>query len=270
MTGEAFGEQAPLRVRPIPDQAGLRQRKRSYRDYPLVSSPASREPLVDLKAHGLRGENYYASDRNPPHYSPVPGAISGIWVRLGVAARLRAIDEQLRRSGLALYFFDGWRPTEVQAYFHDRWMPEHLRACRPELTEPEIKAEVEKYWAEPTRKPDSPSPHITGGAVDLTLCWADTGLSLWMGSLFDDVTEIAHTDHFEKAPNTLLSTSAQEARANRRLLYWTMVQAGFSAHPNEWWHFSFGDQMWACLTGAPAGFYGIATLDAPRAAEAAE
>jgi D-alanyl-D-alanine dipeptidase len=26
-----------------------------------------------------------------------------------------------------------------------------------------------------------------------------------------------------------------------------MVSAGFQQHPNEWWHFSYGDQMWCYL-----------------------
>ncbi|WP_413325826.1 M15 family metallopeptidase [Synechococcus sp. MIT S9503] len=24
-----------------------------------------------------------------------------------------------------------------------------------------------------------------------------------------------------------------------------MTEAGFARHPNEWWHFSHGDQLWA-------------------------
>ncbi|MEO1402022.1 MAG: D-alanyl-D-alanine dipeptidase, partial [Cyanobacteria bacterium J06635_1] len=24
-------------------------------------------------------------------------------------------------------------------------------------------------------------------------------------------------------------------------------RAGFGQHPNEWWHFSYGDQLWAWL-----------------------
>ena len=58
----------------------------------------------------------------------------------------------------------------------------------------------------------------------------------------------------------IFSFSDEEARANRRLLHWLMVEEGFAGHPDEWWHFSWGDQMWAALTGAPAAHYGMATL----------
>ena len=35
---------------------------------------------------------------------------------------------------------------------------------------------------------------------------------------------------------------------------------GFSGHADEWWHFSWGDQMWAALTGSSAAHYGLAQL----------
>jgi D-alanyl-D-alanine dipeptidase len=38
-----------------------------------------------------------------------------------------------------------------------------------------------------------------------------------------------------------------------------MIEAGFASHPDEWWHYSYGDQMWAALTGAEAAHYGLAT-----------
>ena len=55
-----------------------------------------------------------------------------------------------------------------------------------------------------------------------------------------------------------MSFSNEEARANRRMLYWLMIEAGFTNHPDEWWHYSYGDQMWAKLSNKPAAFYGAA------------
>jgi D-alanyl-D-alanine dipeptidase len=31
---------------------------------------------------------------------------------------------------------------------------------------------------------------------------------------------------------------------NRRLLYWTMREAGFTNYPYEYWHYDYGDQMY--------------------------
>jgi D-alanyl-D-alanine dipeptidase len=97
--------------------------------------------------------------------------------------------------------------------------------------------------------------------VDLTLRWKG-GEQIWMGSLFDDVTALAHRDRFENLDAQNFSFSDQEAQANRRLLHWLMAEEGFAGHPDEWWHFSWGDQMWAALTGAPAAHYGLAAIPA--------
>src|SRR5688572_28053291 len=105
-------------------------------------------------------------------------------------------------------------------------MPHALKARRPDLADQALELEVETYWAAPTTDLNSPAPHLTGGAVDLTLCWSDTNERLWMGSLFDDVSAIADLDHFEKVRSHEVTVSDDEARANRRLLYWVMTDAG--------------------------------------------
>jgi D-alanyl-D-alanine dipeptidase len=138
-------------------------------------------------------------------------------------------------------------------------MPAFVRAAKPHLTPPEIEVEVEAFWAAPTRSEYSPAPHETGGAVDLTLTLARNAEPLPMGTIFDDMSTAAALDHYE-SPDRVVTTTDREARGNRRLLYWLMDREGFAANPNEWWHFSWGDQLWARLTGAPAAMYGLATF----------
>lgn len=253
-----FAKVNERRARAIGSLRSARAERVGARDWPLdLDGPMQREPLVDVHAFGLAGQNYYAHPRNPPYWRAIDGAIDRILVRRSVAERLAAIDSELRTMGLALFLHDGWRPLAVQAYFHDVWLPNELRARRPDLTGAALQAEVERYWAAPTRDARSPAPHATGGAVDLTITFSD-GAPLWMGSLFDDASALAHTDRFEQPDAQDFSYSDEEARANRRLLYWTMVEAGFVNHPDEWWHYSYGDQTWAKLTGAPAALYGLA------------
>ncbi len=145
----------------------------------------------------------------------------------------------------------------VQAYFHDVWMPAEIRRRDPSLTGEALTREVERYWAAPSRDADSPAPHATGAAVDLTIRWTG-GEQLWMGSIFDDATALAHRDRFEDLDDNAMSFSDEEARANRRLLHWIMAEEDFAGHPDEWWHFSWGDQLWAKLSGAAAAHYGLA------------
>ena len=72
----------------------------------------------------------------------------------------------------------------------------NFSAVIPSLSGAALIEEVERYWAAPSGMQHSPAPHATGAATDLTLRWKD-GEQLWMGSLFDDVTPLAHRDRFE-------------------------------------------------------------------------
>jgi zinc D-Ala-D-Ala dipeptidase len=251
-----------LRTRAIGPQDAARTARKDCR----VRIPIRRdnhlfgEKMVEARDAGLKGENFYASDRNPPYWSKVEGATERLLLRQSVAEKLARVNERAGEAGLELFLFDAWRPRAVQAYFHDVWMPRELKIRHPHLSGAALSEEVERYWAAPSADENSPAPHATGGAVDLTLKWKD-GEALWMGSLFDDVTAMANRDRFENLAADNFSFSDEEARANRRLLHWLMTDEGFAGHPDEWWHFSWGDQMWAALTGAPHAHYGEAIIE---------
>jgi zinc D-Ala-D-Ala dipeptidase len=246
-----FGILQYLRDKPIPAPP---ERRGYYRDLPIdTDGAANKEKLVLASAFSINGENYYASRRNPPYYHEIPGAILDLVVREGVARRLQHVNVMLEGAELELHLFDAWRPQAVQSYFHDTWLPEAFKQRDPSLSGEELLRKVRTYWAAPSMGANAPSPHSTGGAIDLTIRWRG-GDPLWMGSLFDDASPIARTDHFEGAAEPF-SFTAEEARANRRMLYWLMTEAGFASNPSEWWHFSYGDQMWAQITGASAALY---------------
>jgi D-alanyl-D-alanine dipeptidase len=40
-----------------------------------------------------------------------------------------------------------------------------------------------------------------------------------------------------------------------------MHQQGFTNLPSEWWHFDYGDQLWAYYGAHPHAHYGPAELD---------
>lgn len=253
-----FGRLEVLRTRPIPRQDAARTRMEGARRHAIArSNEYFAEPLDDAAALGLAGQNYYFTDHNPPYWRRIEGAIPDLLVRRTVGAMLARVNARLGEVGLELFLFDAWRPKAVQVYFHDVWMPAELKKREPSLAGEALTRAVERYWAAPSRDAASPAPHATGGAVDLTIRWKG-GDPLWMGSLFDDATPLAHRDRFEAPAAAAMSFSDEEARANRRLLHWTMTDEGFAGLPDEWWHFSFGDQIWAKLTGADAAHYGEA------------
>jgi zinc D-Ala-D-Ala dipeptidase len=245
-----------LRARPILGQAAARSARQSFRTIRIVP-PSDENDLAAAAKYGVQGRNVYAHALNPPYWGAIEGAVDGLWLRPAVGERLAAVNARLAPAGLRVHLFDAWRPKAVQAYFHDVWMPEQLRARKPGLTDAQIAEEASQYWSAPTRDPSAPAPHATGAAVDLTLALA-SGEHLFMGGVFDDPSPVSHRDHFEGPEPGEWSFSFEEARANRRLLHWAMTEQGFAGHPFEWWHFSYGDQLWAALTGAPAALFGLA------------
>ncbi len=252
-------EIALLRDTPIAEAVREAEaRKGDYRTHPVdLESTEHAEPLVELSTLGIAGANHYHRPDNPPYHQSIEGSIGSLWLRRGVADRLKRLGGRLAPLGLSLWVYDAWRPVAVQNTFHDHWMPDHLRRTRG-LEGPALWEEVGRYWArgapDGAIDPLSPPPHATGGAVDLTL--RDRfDAPLYMGAIFDDVTPVSNTAHFDDLPEDA-SFSDFEARANRRLLFHLMATEGLVNNPTEWWHFSFGDQMWARITGAPQALYG--------------
>ncbi|SFJ29874.1 M15 family metallopeptidase [Jannaschia pohangensis] len=258
------GPLAALRDRPLATPVAAAARLRAgYRDHAVdLSDPRGADPMVELRDHGIAGANAYFTGVAPYH-APVDGAVPDLLLRAPLAARLAGVNARLDPYGLELWVFDAWRPIAVQNRFHDHWMPARLRALHPDWSAAEVAAQTEKYWARGADGPVdplSPPPHATGAAVDLTIRQKG-GAELFMGTIFDDVSDASNTDALETEPEGL-AFSLREARANRRLLYWLMEEAGFANNPTEWWHFSLGDQMWARITRAEAAFYSVAP-DAP-------
>ena len=193
-----FGDLQNLRDRPIGDQGPARAARKGFRQRIAIArdNHLFGEEVVEAREMGLAGENFYASARNPPYWHKVEGATDRLWLRRSVAEKLARVNARAGEAGLELFLFDAWRPRAVQAYFHDIWMPRELKRRDPSLSGAALTEEVERYWAAPSDNAGSPAPHATAAAVDLTLRWKG-GEQLWMGSLFDDVTALAHRDRFE-------------------------------------------------------------------------
>jgi D-alanyl-D-alanine dipeptidase len=207
----------------------------------------------------IAGSCYYAETNNPPYFAAAPGARKQILLRTGVLNRLQIVNQELNKSGLEIFCYDGWRPQSVQRYYRNVWVPDYLRRKNPALSESEIQQQASIYWStaypsEDEVPKDNPPPHSTGGALDVTIRTIKTGEPLFMGSTFDDPFPISMTEHFEI--NSGDPSTTEMARAHRRLLYWAMTEAGFVNYPNEWWHYSYGDQEWAAQTGSPFAIYG--------------
>ena len=94
--------------------------------------------------------------------------------------------------------------------------------------------------------------HETGGAVDVALC-NDKGEDFNYGTRFHE---------YNDSTFTYSSHITKEQRKNRKQLVKLMKRQGFVNFPGEWWHFSYGDRMWAAYKGKrDGGIYGSAEID---------
>ena len=176
-------------------------------------------------------------------------AASPFMLREGVVERLFSALKLLRREreGWGLKIFDGYRPLRVQRFlvqhFYRRLVDER-GLQEKDLSEAErasLLQEVFQIVAEPNDDPRHPTPHSTGGAVDLTLV-DETGSEVMMGSPIDAMPPECLPAHFaDKGGEGILF------HQHRVLLANIMQHAGFYRLPQEWWHFSFGDPAWSVL-----------------------
>ena len=226
-----------------------------YENVPAdLNDPRSDEALVDLTEHGVAGSGYYArtDGLNPPYYGRLASASERVFCRRSVAERLREANERILPLGIELFVLNGYRSLEVQKELWNFYI-EKGRETLDDPTDANCVAFAGEYCSDP-REFDRSDPrtwptHITGGAVDLTLRIRKTGESLFMGGVFDDPDDVSHTAYFEKLNVEHADNKRQpplscvEALRNRRLLYWTMREAGFANYPYEWWHYDWGTQF---------------------------
>jgi D-alanyl-D-alanine dipeptidase len=167
-------------------------------------------------------------------------------LRSGVAERLQQAVSLLPES-LGMVVLDAHRPLNVQAWLWNE-MVTIVRNEHPEWDESAINAHARRFVAYPELLPNRPTPHSTGGAVDVTLFDIASGETLDMGSGFDEPVDASVCDYYERCPHP-------EFTDRRRLLFHVMTASGFANYPGEWWHFEFGTLRWAAATGGPAAIY---------------
>ena len=134
-------------------------------------------------------------------------------------------------NGYYLKIYDAWRPFNLQEELYNRY--------RDDIDD------MENIISLPIRDKLRGPAHTTGGSVDLTIV-NENGIELNMGTKFGEYSEKSYTDYFElRYPENI------EIIKNRRLLYHVMVDAGFSNMPTKWWHYDYGNLLWAYCTNRP-------------------
>lgn len=176
----------------------------TYREY--VKTDPDKE-LVELKKYipGIKLDIRYATKNNFTEQAVYKQARA--FARRPVAEALKSVQSELKKSGLGLKVFDGYRPYTVTVRFF-------------------AIASNKSFVA----NPQDGSRHNRGCAIDLTLIDLKTGKELAMPTPYDSFAPEAASD-FKDLPEEVLK--------NRELLRTVMEKNNFRVLNNEWWHFDF-------------------------------
>lgn len=184
-----------------------------------------------------------------PYYykNNIPGAVNDCYLREGVVKKLIKVADSLP-TNYSLVILDGWRSIETQKAIYDMTKQQFQSLFD---NESDLLRYVSKFVALPSTNP--PSPHYTGGAVDLTIATEDGWLN--MGTDFDEFTEKASSLYYEE--KEYLTKEEFVIRNNRRLLRNAMESVGFCMNLEEWWHFDYGNARWAKMKNKSPIYEGI-------------
>jgi len=211
-------------------------------DEPLVRLVTSDRLIVEpiwLNPNDMEGQLYAAYIAEHPEYD-------GIYIRPEALKRLRHAADSLSHR-YKIIVRAGHRPAEVQMSLLNNVMQD-FKASHPAASDEEALAHARLYVSDPAIKLP---PHCCGAALDIDLLDTHTGSLVDFGSPVNQDSEISHLHSELITP---------EQKANRLMLLTAMLDAGFASYYAEWWHYSYGDQIWAWFYGQETCLYGLAEV----------
>lgn len=141
---------------------------------------------------------------------------------------LNKIQKALKKKGLALKVYDGYRPQSAVNHFI-RW----ARDLNDTINKGRFYPDIDKRNLFKEEYIASRSGHTKGSTVDITLIDLTTKKELDMGSIYDFFG-------VESWVNYVGITKKQ--KSNRQMLQKLMLQHGFRNYPREWWHFTLRNE----------------------------
>lgn len=182
--------------------------------------------FVDLRKYGFMIE--------PKYYFYGWTRSAKVLARKSVAKNLVEAKSYLP-EGYNFKIWDCKRTLNTQINMLDSFR-RRLRLAHPKMSKKNLEELVFTFGARPIKRVERLDAHRNGGSVDLTIVNRE-GQELYMGTEFDDLTEKAATDYFEKKKK--LNTLEKEAQKNRQILINVMIKAEFINYAPEWWHWSY-------------------------------
>lgn len=165
----------------------------------------------------------------------------GIYVRIGLLNRLESAASSLVNP-YKLVIRAGHRPILVQKRLLKECAADYKKD-NPGISDEEALGHARTFVSDPEI---ALPPHVCGAAVDVEIVDAYTGKYLDFGSKMNDDNEKSFLYY---------SNLTDEQKANRFMLLTVMLNAGLASCKTEWWHFSYGGQVWAWFYGYQDSLY---------------
>lgn len=190
--------------------------------------------IIDNKEElsSLPPEKFIIRDKNPSVYG-----------RKTLIEKLISINNQIENQGYKLCIFEIYRDEDTQKSLRLQEY-NNVKKEHPNYSQEEIEKILDTIIVKINN--NNVGGHQTGGAVDLSICTQE-GKELEMGTKYLE---------FNDKTKTYSKRLTHEQQKNRNLLLKLMKKADFVNYPNEWWHFSYGDIMWAAYKNKKNAIYG--------------
>ncbi|MEO9806102.1 MAG: M15 family metallopeptidase [Reichenbachiella sp.] len=166
-------------------------------------------------------------------------------VREAILEKIGRISNHLKKEDKTLIIRSAWRSVDHQLLLWNNCF-RNFQEEFPEKTPLEIKELTSSFIA-----PGVKSTHLTGGAVDALIYDNKTKKVMNFGTNVDykiTLSEQCYPYHPD------ISSLALE---NRMLLIGLFENEGFVVDAREYWHFDYGNVIWALEKGEKSAFYGI-------------
>ena len=166
-----------------------------------------------------------------------------VYLREGVYNKLKNVIDEVKKDGYTVKLYDAYRTLDEQIRSWNERL-EQTRKEFPNYTEEQVIGATSLRVAK-VEDLNNVGGHQTGGAIDITL--VENGVELDMGTKYEEYNKKTITK------NKLLT---KKQKSNREYLRKKLEKEGFSNFPAEWWHYSYGDRMWAAYKFKKDCIYG--------------
>lgn len=211
----------------------------------------------------------------------IPGSLPLIYNRKTVVEKfLKAREQIMKKTNLCLIAYDGYRPLAVQEHLFYLYMKKFtvlkFKKIRKKFDlscsledfieafsmlkneERDLLIKANKQYVSFPSKGTCPSPHATGGAIDVWL-YDKSGEPVELGCKFDYMDSRAGAFYHKKLIRNRFINERRVIK-HRELILGAMFNVGFAIYGPEFWHFSYGDQMWAIVYRKKFAKYGYVEL----------